>query len=284
MKRETLRHPKIYDFASRLDVSRSDALGKLILLWDYTGEVALQGDIGKWPNGAIARACDWEGDPDKFIGSLIDSGWLDEDDGHRLLIHDWPDHCETWVRKKLERAKLDFCPVYDRVPGLTVHNSTGVPPARHRSATGVQDDDTGPPTDDNGVPSDRLSEPNPTEPNQSEPNRTEVAPPSNDSEANGTANQSPVVFMYPTNGAPAEWALYHSLVDEWQEAYPSLDVLAECREAREWIKANTRQTARGMKRFLVNWLNRSNDRGPARRPTKPDRPKMRRLEAFPDDH
>lgn len=108
MKRETLRHPKMYDLAARLDCSRPEALGYLTLFWDFTAEVATDGSIGKWPDGAIARACDWTGDPGVFIGALVESGWIDLDDTHRLLVHDWSEHCERWVSAKLAKMGRDF--------------------------------------------------------------------------------------------------------------------------------------------------------------------------------
>jgi hypothetical protein len=77
-------------------------------LFDFTAEHASQGDIGKWTNGAIARACDWDGDPDHFVNSLVASGWVDEKTGWRLLVHDWPDHCESWVKAKLAKLDLGF--------------------------------------------------------------------------------------------------------------------------------------------------------------------------------
>lgn len=112
MKRETYRHPKTYDLAARLQVDRPAALGRLELLWDYTGDVAPQGDIGKWPNAAIAAACDWSGNPDQFVEALVDAGWLDKVDEYRLVVHDWPDHCQEWVRKKLKRSRLAFLVYY----------------------------------------------------------------------------------------------------------------------------------------------------------------------------
>ncbi len=110
MKRETLRHPKTYDLAARLGVNRAEALGYLTLLWDFAADFAPQGNIGKWPNGAIARACEWQGEPDKFIQSLIDSGWLDEhpDPQHRLVIHDVADHAEQWWKQKLTKLGVSF--------------------------------------------------------------------------------------------------------------------------------------------------------------------------------
>lgn len=121
MKRETMRHPKTFALMGFLGCTRPEALGYLTLLWDYTGDVAIQGDIGKWPNSVISRACDWPGDPDKFVVALTDSDWLDQVDGpSRLLIHDWPHHCQDWVRKKIQRSKLDFDPAYHRRDGESV--------------------------------------------------------------------------------------------------------------------------------------------------------------------
>jgi len=114
MKRETMRHPKTYDLMVRLGCSRPTALGYLTLLWDYTGEVAPQGDIGKWPDGVIAQACDWTGDAIEFVEALVEARWLDrvEDPKVRLLIHDWPEHCERFVKAKLEYAHIPFHPLY----------------------------------------------------------------------------------------------------------------------------------------------------------------------------
>lgn len=106
MKRETLRHPKLYDLMDRLDCSRPTALGYLDLLWDNAADIAPQGDLGKWPNGAIARSCDWTGNADQFVNALIEAGWLDHSEEFRLVIHDWEDHCQNWLRMKLQKLGL----------------------------------------------------------------------------------------------------------------------------------------------------------------------------------
>lgn len=108
MKLDALEHPKTLDFAARLKVSRPTALGHLELLWAFTGKNSPQGNLGKWPDGAIARACDWMGEPSVFITALIEAGLLDVDDTHRLLVHDWQTHAAGWVRAKLKKAGLDF--------------------------------------------------------------------------------------------------------------------------------------------------------------------------------
>jgi hypothetical protein len=108
MKLEGLDHPKTYDFAARLDVSRPTAIGHLELLWAFVSQKAPQGNVGKWPDGAIARACDWMGDPAKFVGALRDCGLLDADSKHRLVVHDWAEHAPRWVQLKLQKLKLDI--------------------------------------------------------------------------------------------------------------------------------------------------------------------------------
>jgi hypothetical protein len=108
MKLDALDHPKTLDFAARLGVSRPTAIGHLELLWAFVGKIAPQGNIGKFADGAIARSSEWQGDPAVFIDALLDAGFLDEDPEHRLLVHDWHDHCPRWVSAKLKKLGITF--------------------------------------------------------------------------------------------------------------------------------------------------------------------------------
>lgn len=108
MKLEALDHPKTLDFAARLNVELPTAIGYLELLWAFTGKKSPQGDIGKWPDGAIARACFWSGNPTTFMAALIDAGFLDASAKHRYTIHDWSEHAPRWVKAKLKNLQLDF--------------------------------------------------------------------------------------------------------------------------------------------------------------------------------
>lgn len=102
-----------------------------------------------------------------------------------------------------------------------------------------------------------------------------------DPEPNGSgksaeASSAPTFLEFPTQGKPRSWELEQRQVDEWQEAYPALNIDAECRKAREWLIATPtkRKTASGMPRFLVNWFNRAVERGGSPRviprPQQPD--------------
>lgn len=108
MKLDALQHPKTLDLAARLGVSLPTAIGHLELLWAFTAKHAPQGNIGKWPDGAIARDCHWMGDPEVFLQSLLQSRLLDACHVNRYVIHDWSEHAPRWVRAKLAKLKVAF--------------------------------------------------------------------------------------------------------------------------------------------------------------------------------
>lgn len=227
MKLDALDHPKTFDFAARLGIELPTAIGHLELLWAFTGKQSPQGDIGKWPDGSIARACYWMGDPAAFMRALQESGFVDHHPEHRALIHDWPEHAPRWVRSKLKTLGKAFISpdvsgdVSDDVSGDTKGREGKSSEVKGREAVGGA---SGKPT---------------TSP-------TDVA------------DESPVVLTFRTTGKQAEWHLRQAFVDELSQLYPQLDPLAECKKAHAKIEAGavTRKTANGMKRFLFSWMDR----------------------------
>lgn len=126
MKLEALDHPKTLDLAARLEVELPTAIGYLELLWAFTGKKAPEGNIGKWPDGAIARACYWMGRPEVFTLALQEAGFIDADPLHRLTIHDWREHAPRWVKSKLATLKLGFIDDVSRdTSGDTSNDSKG---------------------------------------------------------------------------------------------------------------------------------------------------------------
>lgn len=80
------------------------ARGIVASLWYLAGCETPRGDIGSLSNRRIAAGMGWTGDADELVGWLVESGWLDISPEHRLVIHDWNDHCEEWVRDKVRHA------------------------------------------------------------------------------------------------------------------------------------------------------------------------------------
>lgn len=106
MKRGTPEHPKVKRLMQALEIGRAQAVGHLELLWHFVHDWAPQGNVGKWTDAEIAAACD--ASPATFVRALTDSGWLETSPEHRLLVHDWHEHCESTTKKYLEYHKLPF--------------------------------------------------------------------------------------------------------------------------------------------------------------------------------
>jgi hypothetical protein len=140
MKRGTPRHPKVYDLVQALGLpvrQRVLAVGYLELLWHFTAEFAPQGDVGRFSDDRLESAMDWSGKPGKLIEALVQSRWLDRvpeggargisTDTHqevvtdsgptRLVVHDWHEHADDSVRKRLARAGLEFLSLTAKVTG-----------------------------------------------------------------------------------------------------------------------------------------------------------------------
>jgi hypothetical protein len=108
MKRGTPEHPKTRMLAEKLAAPKYAACGILELLWHLTARYAPRGDIGRFSDAMIADHLDWKGKPDQLVAALVDSGWLERDKIHRLIVHDWKDHCEQTVIKWVKRNKVEF--------------------------------------------------------------------------------------------------------------------------------------------------------------------------------
>lgn len=120
MKRGTPKHPKTWALCQRLGMPRYAAVGLLECLWHLAAEHAPTGELSKTPPAWLAAELEWDRDADELISALVETGWLDRD-GDRLLIHDWPDHCEDMTHMRLARARKFFAdgraPNYSRIGG-----------------------------------------------------------------------------------------------------------------------------------------------------------------------
>lgn len=128
MKRGCPDHPKVYDLCERLRVRRPTAVGYLELLWHFTAKYAPQGDIGRFSDTRIEAGLDWGGKPGKLIEALVGAGWLDRHvpatasplprhSECRLVVHDWHEHADDAVRKRLSRMGQQFIKVTPKVTG-----------------------------------------------------------------------------------------------------------------------------------------------------------------------
>lgn len=82
-------------------------------------------------------------------------------------------------------------------------------------------------------------------------------------ETNVQKSDSPAVVTFECSGSVKSFNVTQADIDEWADVFLGVDVLLTIKRAKAWIDANParRKTAKGMKRFLVNWLGKDQDRG-----------------------
>lgn len=110
MKRKTIQHRKMLALYRILGVRHAEAVGLMEMLWQWTAEMCPTGAIGAYTDVDIAAASGWEGDPSAFVEALKSPQvrFVESHKGYRLVVHDWSQHCEDSVHKRLEYNKERF--------------------------------------------------------------------------------------------------------------------------------------------------------------------------------
>jgi hypothetical protein len=104
LKRGTPNHPKTHRLAELLGISWATAVGHLELLFHFAGHYTPRGDIGRYGEKRLAGAVGWKGKPSKLIDALVEAGWLDRNPDETILLHDWDEHADRAVKKRLARG------------------------------------------------------------------------------------------------------------------------------------------------------------------------------------
>lgn len=100
-------HPKTYALADALKVEQFAAVGIVVCLWTWAVIHAPDGDLERFPDAAIARACHWHKSAAGLAKALQESGFLD---GRR--IHDWDEYASALmdaveVHKEKTRKRVE---------------------------------------------------------------------------------------------------------------------------------------------------------------------------------
>jgi len=189
-----------------------------------------------------------------MVGELIDHGLLELLQTPEGVAY-W--QVTGWAHQRIDRPTaskfVDGSPIDHR--GFVEHSSTARAGVEGSGEERRGEDDsflvegsTSKPTTGQPTPSDGAG--------NGEPEDFQLLP--------GVKAEAPLL-LFPVAGDKKRptWPLMKNQVTEWESLYPGVDVMAECRKALAYVKANRPKTARGMPSFLVGWLNRSNDRGPS---------------------
>ncbi len=160
MKASTPELLKFQKLMRRLKETRRGVIGLLEGLWLATAKNCPQGDIGRFSNEDIAVLVDWEGNADELVAALIECRWLDVCAENRLLVHDWDDHCPTYIKGNLKKSEREI---------LTPTSVSQEPPKEP-----PKDSPKEPPRD---APMDMPTYPNLTKPNQVNSNQVSESEP-----------------------------------------------------------------------------------------------------------
>jgi len=295
MKRGTPDHPKMHDLASRLGITRSHAVGIMETLWHWAEQYCPDGNVGRWTPAVMARAVDWAGNPLDLTTALIEARWLDQSDG-LLLIHGWAEHCFDSVHVTLAmRSQVFACgtlPHKMRTASIAQRTvmeaqaNTQKPkkqrakpqkqPADNRRLAAGQPPVTGRQHADNMPSSSSSPSPSPS-PSPEEKSNTECSEPEDRLRAVPAVNPVPITLQIAWTGTG--WAnVTEGDLAAWAVAYPACNLTRQLAAAGEWVKANPTKAKKNYRRFLGNWLSRSQERGgdtraaPTATWTQPERP------------
>lgn len=84
------------------------AMGLMEAIWHLTDREAPRGDIGRLSDEDIALSIGYSKDEAELINALVSAGWIDRDEKHRLVVHDWHEHAQDSVHMRLARARQHF--------------------------------------------------------------------------------------------------------------------------------------------------------------------------------
>lgn len=97
----------------------------------------------------------------------------------------------------------------------------------------------------------------------SEINSSSVSPRPGEKPGNsGKRNAEKASLFFDYEGDSRIHGVTPELLSYWREMYPAIDVEAELKAASAWLDANRKNRKTDIKRFVVNWLKRTQDRAP----------------------
>lgn len=102
-------------------------------------------------------------------------------------------------------------------------------------------------------------------PEQSQPQSQQKEEVANATSSPEPAKAAPVAVIGLPTVSDGDFPVTADDIAEWQTAFPAVAVRQQLASMRQWLLANTtkRKTARGMKRFVVSWLDRKQNEGGA---------------------
>jgi len=220
------------------------AFAHLISLWTWAMDEAPSGDLSGIYIPEIEAAAIYPTGDGKCYGAMVDAGFIDEGPGGVRQLHNWMKPGRTGYALEQLEAKRDRW-----------RRSKGIPRGIHAEQTenlpGINADSGAvPPPSRFTVHGSRFTEDQKPEASQ---RADPLTPPADPPE--------PPILVFPCSGEPDSWPLTRKFLDAAANAYRQVYVLAEFTKAHAKITVGAvpKKTARGMPRFLMLWIGRTND-------------------------
>lgn len=257
---------KFKRLCQRLGLPRPYVKGLLTTMWDVanaTGNPYLGGPED------VEAAAEWPGEPGAWFAAMRgDAGghgaWIDETEpgSNRYRVHDYYDHAPKYVKNRwyMEQRRRRSG---KRHLKLVAGGGAAPEPGAEVGEAGASGDEPAAPA--------ALAASSAPEASAAAPNgrrRASAAPPeaplfsSAPLPEEEQASADYMTFPVVGNGG-REWAVPTAKVREWQEAYPNVDIDAELRIARQWLRDHpkNRKTVGGMVKCLSDWIKRDINSG-----------------------
>lgn len=235
----------------------------ILRLWRWAVRSSPSGDLSGMDPQDIEDIAQWRGPPGACYAALASVEFIDELAAGGRVLHDWHDWTgadveelqaearrKWWYRRHTAKppkcggalGRPEACPICVREAAP----SAGRPPDIRRTSAVDQ-----------------------ARPGQTRPDQTGGREDSSSSgEAAGPpAPATPALLTFPTVRGRGEggetWPYTQELEDELRGYFPTLDVRAAVLASLAWVKAKPerRKTAKGMRRFVTDWLGRAQNRG-----------------------
>jgi hypothetical protein len=250
MKSGALTSVKLMRLKRTLGLTQYQAVGLLECLWHFTAHNTPDGGIGRYTDDDIAAVLEWENAAAELIGALIESGWIDRHQDGSLWVHDWLEHCPTWVK------------------GVAANKI-----AREKNVCGTKCGTKSPTKSDTKSPTKSTTGVATTLPYLTLPYLTKEEIHLPGPEATGLPrpeNPNAEILTAPLADGTS-WTITQPMLEDWTRSFPGLEVRGQILGAVAWLEANPkkRKTAKGMPRFLTSWLLRTVSRA-AKAPPRND--------------
>jgi hypothetical protein len=101
-----MTHRKTLRAARLLSIDRYAVVGRLVALWSWCLDNAMDGCLGDVEMDILADVMGWDGKAADLVEALLTAGFLELRDG-QFWVHDWDEHMLAWIERAQEQREAN---------------------------------------------------------------------------------------------------------------------------------------------------------------------------------